>query len=117
MPHATLFFVGFLQPSAAEDSRLNGMLRAFSRAFQETRAAPRSALVALAAIMAVGLVATLAWRAFDRWQSARADAEALAQIARERGLDEVDLALLRTIAARGNTDDVPSGRGPTFTCR
>ncbi len=69
MPKATLFLVGFLQPSAAEESRLNAMLRAFSRSFQESRSAPRSALVVLAAIVAVALVATLAWRALERWQS------------------------------------------------
>ncbi len=110
MPNATLFLVGFLQPSAAEESRLNAMLRAFSRSFQESRSAPRSALVVLAAIVAVALVATLAWRALERWQSARADAEALARLARERGLDEADLALLHMIAARDGTTALAAGR-------
>lgn len=110
MPNATLSLVGFLQPSAAEDSRLNGMLRAFSRAFQESRSGPGSPLVVLAAIVGVGLVVALAWRVFDRWQSARADAEALAHLARERGLDEADLALLHTIAARGGTTALAAAR-------
>lgn len=110
MPKATLLLVGFLQPQAAGDSRLNEILRAFSRAFRESRQSPPSALLALAAIVASGLVATLAWRAFERWQSARADAEALSRLALDRGLDGADLALLSEIAARGDTTALAAAR-------
>lgn len=103
MPNVTLILVGILQPSRGGDGRVDEFLSSFSRAFQAERSSPRAALLALAVIVAAAAAAALAWRLFDRWQSARADAAALAHLAQERGLTEDDVALLQEIAARGAT--------------
>ena len=110
MPNVTLVFAGFLQSPDGSERGLNGLLRSFSRAFREDRPIPRSATLVVVSLVAGGVIAALAWRLFERWQVARADTAAFARLADERGLDEVDIALLHSIAARGGTSILQTAR-------
>lgn len=103
MMNATLTLTAFVQQVQPRGSKFDALFRSLGGAFRDNASHAHEAVVLLEVLVAAGVLAAVAWPFVKRRRDARAEAEAFTRLAKERGLDADDVALLTSLAAHGET--------------
>jgi hypothetical protein len=103
MMYAHLALAAFVQQVRPGGGKFDALFQSLGGAFRDNASHAHDAVVALEVIVVAAVVGALAWPSIKRRRDARAEAEALARLAKERGLDAADVALLSSLAAHGKT--------------
>lgn len=103
MMYAHLALAAYVQQTQPQGGKFDALFRSLGGAFRDNASHAHEAVVVLEALVVAAVLAALAWPSIKRRRDARAEAEAFAHLARERGLDADDVALLTELAAHGES--------------